>query len=583
MKILEEYNTYALEDEMNFEREFYDIMMDTCLAGDGIGKLIECDEDYEWEETYFTLIHPKTGEPIPDPSTVNEFDKEYPNGYPIKVAEDFQPQPDLASGVVPEVKEITITKTDKTFFGTKLIPVNPKDLLLPEGADTWDYDELPWLGQKLKKNWHWLKDRSGTEEGDYDEQAVDNLKPTEEKEKVSTVPKIELVELWGKVEMPINTSDTKHQVREIIALYAIEKQELLGWIPNPYKGKRMFFHWQIMPMPHKARGKSIPDFARGIRDLVDSLLNNMVNRDTINAHPPFIYDEQSGFDPEIHNFGPQEFWGVNDKTKLGRLEMGNYSETRSQWVIEFVLGMMQKLFGVNDYTLGGDDNGQNKTARGIMAIIGEGNFSFDTMIAILNMTNKKFFEANIRMHAKMMEDAGLEEKVFWVTGSEDNPYRKVTKSQLSLNWNFIPRGTSVNDNQFKREQVATEAYEILSKNILFSPELSALTLQNHIEITQGYIDAKRLNIKLPTVEEFQKALVQMKAAVEMEVQKKQQIEKLKSVAKLKKGTPEGAAAEKVLADIEMSGSGAPQGGGGPQGARPGQAPAVGGQPVGVGQ
>ena len=29
---------------------------------------------YEWEETYFALINPTTGEPITDPNTKNEFD-----------------------------------------------------------------------------------------------------------------------------------------------------------------------------------------------------------------------------------------------------------------------------------------------------------------------------------------------------------------------------------------------------------------------------------------------------------------------------------------------------------------------------
>lgn len=570
-KIIQEYNEYALQDEMNFERKFYDVMMDVGLTGDGIGKLIECDEDYDWEETYFTLIHPTTGEPIPDPSTKNEFDENWPNGYPIEVAEDFEPKPDIATGVIPEVKEITVTKTDKVYFGTKLIPVNPKDLVLPDGADTYDYDELPWVGHRFKKNWHWLKDRAGNvENGEYDEDAINRMKPNEEKGKVSTVPKKELIEVWGKVDMPTNTSETKNRVREIIALYGTEERELLGWIPNPYKGKRMFFHWQIMPMPHRARGKSIPEFARGIRDLVDSLVNNMVNRDTINSHPPFMYDETSGFDPEIHMFGPQEFWGVTDQTKLGRLDMGNYSESRSQWVIEFSMNLLQKLFGVTDYTTGNDAKSLNKTARGIMAIIGEGNFSFDTMISILQMTNKKFFEANIRMHAKMMKEAGREDKVFYVTEARENPYRKISGSLLSLNWNFIPRGTSVDNNVQRRRVDATEVYGLLSKNMLFNPQLSPSTAENYREITQSVVDAYDLKgVRLPTKDEITQEMIALQSAAQEKIMQKQQLQKLQSLAKNKKGTKEGEAARKVLADIEMAQGGQPQ-----PGAQP---PAGGGQ------
>ena len=557
-KIIQEYSEYSLEDEMNFERQFYDIMMDVGLTGDGIGKLIEADEEYEWEEMYFTLINPITQEPIPDPSTFNEFDKEeWPNGYPIEVAEDFVPRSDIATGIIPEVKEVEITKKDKVYFGTKLIPVNPKDLILPEGADTWDYDELPWIGHKFKKNWHWLKERVGkVEEGGYDEEEVEEIKPTEEKGKVSTVTKKELLEVWGKVDMPISTNDVnpKNKVREIIALYALEDGKLLGWIPNQYKGRRMFFHWQIMPMPHRSRGKSIPEFARGLRNLADSLFNNLINRDTINAHPPFIYDEESGFDPEIHQFGPNEFWGVNDKTKLGRLEMGNNSEARSQWAIDFTLSLLQKLFGVTDYTLGAESSvSSNKTARGIMAIIGEGNYSFDTMIALLQMTNKKFFEANIRMHAKMLKEAGMEKKVFYVTEAKENPMREINTKLMSLNWNFKPRGTSVDNNTFRKRDDATNSLAFLTKNIFFSPDMSPVTLNNLKEITQNYIDAFELKgVTLPSAEELQQQMIKLKADIEAELRKRQQLDQLRSIAKLKKGTPEGEAARKTLSDIELS-------------------------------
>lgn len=557
-KVVQEYNEYSLRDEMNFERQYYDILMDTCLDGDGIGHLIEADEDYEWEETYFTLLHPETEEPIPDPSTKNEFDEEWPNGYPIEVDENFQPTADLRTGLLPQVKEITITKKDKVYFGTKLIPIDPRNLVLPEGANNSDYDELPFLGEKLEKNWHWLDARTGeVEDGGYDEDAVQRIKPNTDSKKVSTVPKIKLLQVNAKIEMPTNVNESKTKIREVIALYALSSGDLLGWILNPYRGRRQYYHWQIMPMPHRARGKGIPEFARGIRDLVDSLLNNMVNRDTVNSHPPFVYDEASGFDPEIHEFGPQEFWGVTDKTKLGRLDMGNYSEARSQWIIEFTLGMIQKLFGVNDYTLGSDSGTQNKTARGIQAIIGEGNFSFDTMISLLNMENKKFFEGNILMTAKMLKDAGMERKVFYVTESEEDPYREIEAKTMSMKWNFIPRGTSIDNNVYRKKQDAQEGYNLLSPNIFFSPELMPETLNNLSTITQNLVDAFNIKgIKIPNAEQLKKQLEAHKAAVQVEAQKTQQLETIKSVARLKKGTPEGEAAKKVLEDIELSGQGA---------------------------
>jgi len=338
---------------------------------------------------------------------------------------------------------------------------------------------------------------------------------------------------------------------------AVENKELLGWIYNTYRGRRLIYHWQIMPIAHRARGIGIPKFAKGMRDLVDSLLNNMVDRDTINSHAPFVYDEESGFDPEIHQFGPAEFWGVNDKSRLGRLDMGQRAEFTSQWIIEFCLGMLQKLFGVTDYTTGTESKiASNKTARGIQAIIGEGNFSFDTMITILQMTNKKFFEDNIMLHAKMMREHGMEKRVFYVTESETNPYREISRNLMSLKWNFMPRGTSVDNNIYRRKEDAILSYKTLAGEVFFSPEVSPTTLNNRKVLVENMVNSMQIKgFKLPTAEELQQEMVQMKVKVQEEMQKKQQYEQLKKIAKFKKGTPEGEAAKKTLMDIEMSGGG----------------------------
>jgi len=203
-KVVEEYNSYTLEDEMNFEREFLDVMFDVSLTGDGWGKLIEANEEYEWEETYWTLYNPVTGEPILDPNTKNEYDDEWPDGYPKEVYEEFIPQVDPVTGITPIVQEITLTKKDKVYFGTKLIPLNPKDVIIPKGCDTWDINEWPYVAHRFKKSWFWLKEREGKpEEGGYEN--IDRIRP----ENTSTpdvqtkeTEKVELVEVRGKVNTP---------------------------------------------------------------------------------------------------------------------------------------------------------------------------------------------------------------------------------------------------------------------------------------------------------------------------------------------------------------------------------------------
>jgi hypothetical protein len=179
------------------------------------------------------------------------------------------------------------------------------------------------------------------------------------------------------------------------------------------------------------------------------------------------------------------------------------------------------------------------------------------MISLLQLTNKKFFEANIRMHAKMMKEYGMEEKVFYVTEEKQNPYRKIASSLLSLNWNFIPRGTSLEANAYKKKSDARERYAILSKNFFFQPQVSPTALNNLRELTQDLIDAEGIKtIKLPNQQELAQEMIKQKAAIQQEIMKKQQLEQLKKTAKFKKGTPEGNAAQKVLDDIEMSGQNA---------------------------
>ena len=58
----------------------------------------------------------------------------------------------------------------------------------------------------------------------------------------------------------------------------------------------MIFHWQIMPMPHKTRGKSIPEFARGLRDLETTMSDVWKGKsDYLRKHAPSFLEKFSAY------------------------------------------------------------------------------------------------------------------------------------------------------------------------------------------------------------------------------------------------------------------------------------------------
>jgi len=532
-KVIEEYNDYSLNDEMQFKRKYYDSIMNTCLDGDGYRKLIERDEDYEYEEEYFTLVDPMTGEPQIDPQSQTE---DNPAGYPVEVPEKYQPVPDPVTGIAPILQKTIAYKKEKIYFGTDCVIIPRKHIIIPPDEKEWDVQELSGFGHRFWKPFYWLKEREGKpSEGGYEN--VDMLKqytnprdPDVNMTDYDPNKRIMLIEWRGKFEIYKNKSP-----REIIALYAPEEDVLLGWIVNPYKGNRHFYHDQIMPLPNSHYGMGIPQFAWCLRNLIDALVNQFVDRNTLDMHSPILYDEESTFDPDVYQLGLNEFWPTPKNAILGRLPQNKGSEEHVKWLIEFTLGLIQKLFGVNDYTLGSESNvSSNKTARGILAIIGEGNISFAQMITILQLENARFFAGNISMTAKMLKESGQDKKVFFVTESQDNPYREISANQLSLKYNFIPRGTADDINQEVKYAKNMELYNVFMKtrNPFFDPNFAPESAENLKILTQNILDGANIRgIKLPEFSKLVQSMQNMQAQAMKQAQQQMQQEQQKEEAK----------------------------------------------------
>jgi len=552
-KVVQEYNEYSLSEEMQFQRKYYNSIMNTCLDGDSYRKIIEHDEDYEYEEEYLTLVDPATKKPVLD----NE-------GYPVEVMEETPINQDPATGIIHEKQKVVTYKSEKKYFGTDCVIIPCKHIIIPPDEPEWDIQELSGIGHRFWKPFYWLKDREGKpSEGGYEN--VDQLKQYARPED-STSPtsdfdpnkRIMLIEWRGKFEVIKGKSP-----REIIALYAPEEDVLLGWIENPYKGERHIYHDQIMPLPNQHHGIGIPQFAWSLRNLIDALVNQSVDRNTLDMHSPILYDEESTFDPDLYQIGLNEFWPTPRNAILGRLQQNNRSEEYTKWLIEFTLSMIQKLFGVNDYTLGAESNiASNKTARGILAIIGEGNISFAQMITLLQLENAKFFRGNILMTAKMLKDSGMEKKVFYVTEETENPYRDISQNTLSVKYNFIPRGTANDINQEVKYTKNMELYNVFLKtrNPFFDPQFAPESAENLKVLTENILDSAGIKgVNLPSFEQLVQSMKNLQVKAIQEVQQQQMQAQAQQRAKQRvqqdsqRFKVQNKAKERVISDISKLG------------------------------
>ncbi len=222
----------------------------------------------------------------------------------------------------------------------------------------------------------------------------------------------------------------------------------------------------------------------------------MLDRGSITNNPPTIVPP--GHDPDENPFGPGAQWVSDNPLAYRVLELPK-SEQIEFKKMEFLLALVQKLFGTTDFTPP-PQMGAQRTATGIMTIVSEGNIKFDDMIRALQDVNEDLYDFIVQLNADLIED----EFVFMVTGQE-NPFKKINKKGWVGNFDFEAVGNSININREIEQNRATIAYrtgmESFGKNPAITPSVM-LTLTDNFFTS---IDMR--NIKLPTIDEIQQQRV----------------------------------------------------------------------------
>lgn len=513
--VVEEALNFQLTREIKIYRRMKNCFKNVTMSGDAIVKCVWEKESKIINKVVYYIIDATTGQPLLDPQTQQ----------PIETQKDTEIPPINEQTGTPQIKVRKIlSEVKKTYDCPKIYSRNIKQVIIPKDANTPEVDELDWIADTYERTVDELKRNVGDiDEGMFDEKTVVDLEQDLQirNQGLNSLGfnKAFIIEWHGKYDVNDDGLDEEVVVfigqkdqSFIIDKLGAKDSRLLGWMISPYP-KRPFFHYQIIPMDNSFYGKGVPEFLIGIRNLIDAIFNQMVDRGSINNNPPLI--TPSTHDPDENPFGPGANF-VSDTPNAYRVLELPKSEQMEFTKMEFLLGLVQKLFGVTDYALGQESSiASNRTASGIMTIVGEGNIKFDDMIRSLQDVNEDLYDFIVQLNADLLED----EYVYYITGQQ-NPFKKIDKKGWAGNFDFEAAGNSININREIEQNRATLAYNTamnsFGKNPALTPEVMLILTQNFFRS----IDLR--NVKLPTVEEMQQQMAQQKQEAMQALQLQQQ-------------------------------------------------------------
>lgn len=511
--IVQDALNFQVDKKIKLYRRMKLCFKNTVMSGDGIVKCVWEEENKIVNRIVYNIINPLTGELLLDET-----------GNHVEVSKNQEIEPiNPETGFPQMVTKNIISETKKVYDGPKVYSRSIKNIVIPKDAITADVQELDWIADQYERTLDWVKKNIGDpEEGKFDEKVVKELEEdvvnstTGAEKDNPDFQKILITEWHGGYD--INNDGLTEEIVVFIGSKelnqnspnSVKTSRLLGWMITPYPS-RPFFHYQIIPMDNSFYGIGIPEFLIGIRNLIDAVFNQMIDRGSISNNPPTI--TPTDHDPDENPFGPGAQWPSDNSGGYKVLELPK-SEQLEFVKMEFLLSLVQKLFGVTDYSLGTESSiASNRTASGIMTIVGEGNIKFDDMIRSLQDVNEDLYDFIVQLNGELLTD----EFVYYVTGQE-NVFKKINKKDWIGNFDFEAVGNSININREIEQNRAILAYNTAINSFGKNP---ALTEDVMIAVTTNFfrsIDMR--NIKIPTIEEIQqrRAIEEQKALKMAQVQ-----------------------------------------------------------------
>lgn len=402
-----------------------------------------------------------------------------------------------------------ITTPKKQFFyrGPKTFGRSVKQILWDPDETDPEINNWEWVADTYYRSIEWLEEH-GEEIGFRNivllrKQLEDKQKAMNETQTAQrgvTTKKILIVEWYGR-------RKKNGKLRNIVLAYAPDQNVFLGWQFDTLKqktGLRRFIHRQVIPMDGKVIGMSIVTFIKGLRDTIDVIFNQMMDRGARNNNPPIVYKKGSGFNPNVHNFG-YRFWPEKETNSLRVMELPKGEQIEFA-KLELLFSLVQRLFGVTD-TTAGIENPANRTATGITTLLAEGNINIDMIISALNESNKMLDKLIIKLNAIHMEEDELEFPIIdsysAVMEDPDNPFATITRDELMGDYNYMPAGASLTQNTRSIREEAGFLYQTVMSSIQANPFFADLNVIR--EASNDLIKSfGKKNYRLKTTEDVQK-------------------------------------------------------------------------------
>lgn len=505
--IVQEALNYQLTRLIKIYRKMKLIYKTVIIEGDAFAKCVWEKKTRPFNKVVRNLQHPITGELLIDPQTQK----------PVEVKEDYVPQPIDQFGTMPNIVKNEIQNEKTIYEGPMIYGRTIKEIVVPKNADSPEIDDWPWIADTYKKTYDWFVRK----EGDIKEGKFKNVDKLWEKliEKSSDHQKamreeIKVIEWHGKYDIDKDDKD-----EELVVFLCPDQKILLGWMLSPTP-IRPFFHYQIIPMEGRPFGKGVVEFLLGLRDMVDAVFNQMIDRGSIDNNPPIIVP--SDHEDELNPFGPGVKWKSDNPGGYNVLQLPK-SEQMEFAKMNFLLGMVQKLFGVTDYAMPEKGSlASNRTYAGIATIVGEGNIKFDDMIRGLQDINEDLFEFIVNLNSEFLDD----DFIYELTGQRDNPFKSIKKSFWAGNYDYESVGNSMNINRQLEQQVAAGAYRTAFESYGKNPAISELTM---LDVTRNWLTSMDIrNVRLNTEQQVEqiKQTIQQKQEQEIQMIVSREIAKL---------------------------------------------------------
>ena len=432
------------------------------------------------------------------------------NGQPLIYQANLPPDAVPEDPLVPgrKLKKILIqNKGSRPIYdGPMIRQWRILECIWPEEATTPEVNELDWFAVQMWKSPSWFK----TREGDPIDGKLKNVEELLLRLRMG-IPSHLDTDLDKGLVAGIQFPQYRHKIlawrffglfdvdrdgidEEIMAMVAPRERLLLGWRLSKFQ-ERPFSHYQLFKMPGRFTGRGLPHISRGIRDIVDFKMNQSNNRESIGGNPPLLYEIDSGFDPDLHRFGTGATWGPLNSGGINKIRGLELPKSQEQLTIEFIqfyIGVLQRLTGINDFNLGNTQGvlpGSVKTLGGQQLITQEGNIKFADFITDFQDTNTR----QVTFIDREYVQAGLvnEQNVTQISRVQ------VPLEVLSRPKRFLSTGNSTTMNRQARQEIAILIFERLAAD----PLLQAVP-QIQRQIRQAVLDAFDQSINLPSVEEI---------------------------------------------------------------------------------